>query len=464
MDKRLAKGRRQRRSGPRSKKGCLTCRGRHYRCDEARPVCGNCRKARLQCQQPEFVSSKWSAFTPDSVDQCSVRSPARAQAQAQDPQTHARPASPAAESVMTPEIAHLLRIYETDIATWMDVFDSGLTYQRRLLCMAPSSPLLLNAICALAAQQLSLIRSASIWKPVAEHYYGLAVHLLARLLSAYPSKMELAIVGTILLSSYELLASTGVDYQRHFKGAHTIVEAIHAQNSTSPLIRASFWNYARHEVAQALNRNSPTLHDPRSWPKVVSLAEAEPTSEDTFCNDVLRLAAETVCIAFRKTAAERSRTKRRKRELLALQSELDTWLRLCPKEWKGIEYEDDGNARYWFPRPNFAAALVFYHLSMLLLRLELDELSSEAQTGDENENENGRDNQAQVDAHSRQIIFIALSSLPDSAMVVVVQPLCYAVKYVSDSALRDRAILLLDDVERRTGFHTRRKLERQIAR
>jgi hypothetical protein len=165
--------------------------------------------------------------------------------------------------------------------------------------------------------------------------------------------MELAIVGTILLSSYELLASTGVDYQRHFKGAHTIVEAIYAQNSTSPLIRASFWNYARHEVAQALNRNSPTLHDPRSWPKF-NLVEDE-AKEDSFCNEVLRLAAETVCIAFGETA-RRGSAKRRKREVLALQSELDTWLRLCPKEWRGIGYEDDGNARYWFPRPNFGMA------------------------------------------------------------------------------------------------------------
>jgi hypothetical protein len=39
-----------------------------------------------------------------------------------------------------------------------------------------------------------------------------------------------------------------------------------------------------------------------------------------------------------------------------------------------------------------------------------------------------------------------------------------AVKYVSDSALRDQAILLLVDVEKRTGFHTRKKLERQLAR
>ncbi|KAK9314539.1 fungal-specific transcription factor domain-containing protein [Lipomyces starkeyi] len=29
--------------------GCLTCRGRHRKCDEAKPVCENCRSKRLQC-------------------------------------------------------------------------------------------------------------------------------------------------------------------------------------------------------------------------------------------------------------------------------------------------------------------------------------------------------------------------------------------------------------------------------
>ncbi|KAJ0415913.1 hypothetical protein BJY00DRAFT_304542 [Aspergillus carlsbadensis] len=391
MGRQVPGGRRQRRSGPRSRKG------RPYRCDEAQPICGNCRKARLHCRQPDFVASKWNAFAPANVP-------------------------PPAETTITPEIAHLLRVYENSIATWMDVFDANLTYQRRLLCMAPSSPLLLNTICALAARQLSLITCPRTWTPVAEHYYSLAVHLLARLLNAYPREMDLAIVATILLSSYELLASTGVDYQRHFKGAHTIVESLNAQRSESRLIRASFWIYARHEIAQALNRNSPTLHDPRSWPKA-NLTEGE-MDEDAFCNDVLRLAAETVCVAF----------------------------------WKGIEYEEHGIPRYWFPRPNAAPALVFYHLLMLLLRLELDNVPEDPERQTENMT---RD---QIHAHSRQIILIALSSLPDSAVVVVVQPLCYAVKYVADTRLRERAVLLLDDVERLTGYHTKSKLERQLSR
>ncbi|GMF67744.1 unnamed protein product [Aspergillus oryzae] len=264
--------------------------------------------------------------------------------------------SPPAESMITPEIVHLLRVYEKSIATWMDVFDSELTYQRRLLCMAPSSPLILNAICALAARQLSLVGSSLTRKPVSEHYYGQAVHLMARLLDAYPSEMELAIVGTILLSSYELLAFPGLDYQRHLKGAHTIVDSLHAHNSASCLTRASFWIYARYEVAEALNRNSPTLHDPGSWPKF-DLSRAEP-AEDSFCNDVVRLTAETVCIVFGKTS--RSRTKRRKRDLSTLQGELRNWLHICPEQWKGAEYTEDGNVRYWFPRPKFGTVLALH--------------------------------------------------------------------------------------------------------
>ncbi|KAK9318759.1 hypothetical protein V1517DRAFT_100167 [Lipomyces orientalis] len=504
MEQNVPGGRRLRRAGPRSRKGCLTCRARHTRCDEARPICGNCRKSRLQCQQPEFVSSKWCAlappvmametgrgvekplelhsgnqgFEPNSVCPSQSRkmpessSDARHQVQSPSGTFCAVADSQAAplltEPLITAEIVHLLRVYEKGIATWMDVFDSDLTYQRNLLCLVSSSPLLLNAICALAARQLSLISSPLTWKPVAEHYYSQTVHLLARLLNDYPTKMELAIVGTILLSSYELLAFPGLDYQRHFNGAKTIVDSLRAHKSASCLTRASFWIYARHEVAEALNRSSPTLHDPSLWPKF-DLSETEPT-EDSFCNDILRLCAETVCFVFGKTSM--SRSKRRTREISALQEELDDWLRLCPNQWKGIQYEEDGNVRYWFPRPNFAAGLVFYHLSMLLLWIE----RKKVQEGSASVNENSD----QVDAHSKKIILIALSSLPDSAIVVIVQPLCYgkkqrrplfylqtltdsAAKHVTLTTLREDAILLLDDIEKRTGFHTKSKLERQLS-
>ncbi|KAF9883071.1 hypothetical protein FE257_004128 [Aspergillus nanangensis] len=192
--------------------------------------------------------------------------------------------------------AYLLQVYERGIGPWMDVFDLNLTYQRELLDLVPSSPLLLNAICALAARQLSLIGPSWAWKPIAERYYGQGVHLLARLLNGNPETMELAIVATMLLGSYELMSSPGLDYQRHFTGAKTIVDALQVYKSSSRLARASFWIYARHEVGEALNLNSPTRHDPKLWPRL-DPAQSEP-HEDLYCNDVLRICAEIECLVF----------------------------------------------------------------------------------------------------------------------------------------------------------------------
>ncbi|QPC58908.1 hypothetical protein HYE67_001139 [Fusarium culmorum] len=39
----------------RSRTGCLTCRQRHQKCDETRPVCGNCLLVQRQCEYPTAV-------------------------------------------------------------------------------------------------------------------------------------------------------------------------------------------------------------------------------------------------------------------------------------------------------------------------------------------------------------------------------------------------------------------------
>lgn len=51
------------RSGPRRRTGCLTCRARKVRCDEAKPSCSNCDRLRLHCayKPPIALGSPWSA-------------------------------------------------------------------------------------------------------------------------------------------------------------------------------------------------------------------------------------------------------------------------------------------------------------------------------------------------------------------------------------------------------------------
>ncbi|GIJ99804.1 hypothetical protein Aspvir_003807 [Aspergillus viridinutans] len=45
----------QGRSGPRRRSGCLTCRARKVRCDEAKPICANCTRLRLGCVYKTIV-------------------------------------------------------------------------------------------------------------------------------------------------------------------------------------------------------------------------------------------------------------------------------------------------------------------------------------------------------------------------------------------------------------------------
>lgn len=42
----------------RSRKGCLTCRSKHYKCDEETPICRRCRNAKVDCRWPAVSKSR----------------------------------------------------------------------------------------------------------------------------------------------------------------------------------------------------------------------------------------------------------------------------------------------------------------------------------------------------------------------------------------------------------------------
>ncbi|OBS24171.1 hypothetical protein FPOA_04718 [Fusarium poae] len=50
-----SKGKQKGKQYTRSRTGCLTCRQRHQKCDETRPICGNCVSAERHCEYPTAV-------------------------------------------------------------------------------------------------------------------------------------------------------------------------------------------------------------------------------------------------------------------------------------------------------------------------------------------------------------------------------------------------------------------------
>ncbi|KIW31688.1 uncharacterized protein PV07_03293 [Cladophialophora immunda] len=358
--------------------------------------------------------------------------------------------SPPAPSI-SPRTAFLLRTYETGIGPWMDVFDCSLSYQQGLLQLVPQSPLLLNSTCALAARQLSLITDPHTWTPVAEHHYGESLSMLRSTLETATMNAEHALVATILLSSYELLAFPGLNYHRHFRGAKSFVEALEAYKSPNRMTRASFWIYARHEVGQALNLERSPMQNPTRWPKQ-DLLQAENIGEDVYCNDALRLCAEVIHLIFGSEPTRRG--KKWVNDWSCLHEEWDSWIRNAPKIFFGQEYIDqDSRRRYWFPRSSFASALCFYHVSQVFLLTNRPKTVQKVA-----EQTSGLNLEQQIEQHAQTVIDIALSDMPDGVQVVMFQPVFHAAKHVHDVTRRAEAITLLADIQRRTGFHTEVKV------
>ncbi len=53
----VEESKRVKRWAPRGKTGCVTCRRRKVRCDEAKPICGNCVATRRYCGGPYYQDS-----------------------------------------------------------------------------------------------------------------------------------------------------------------------------------------------------------------------------------------------------------------------------------------------------------------------------------------------------------------------------------------------------------------------
>ncbi|KAF2832936.1 hypothetical protein CC86DRAFT_2190 [Ophiobolus disseminans] len=268
---------------------------------------------------------------------------------------------------LTSETAFLLQTYISTVATWMDLFDFGSTYQLQVPQLLLKSPLLLHCVCAFTANHLALSNASSItsWKFVAVKHYGEALRLLILALSM--PDHEHALTASMLLLSYEIHeAQRSEDYRRHFLGLTMLIRSrgINAQSTGTD--RANFWIYIRHEIALAMSSEKPLVLDPSQW--AVTWKEGE-TREDVLGNHIIWILARVVNMIFKeegRLAAGRSKRGDFLREL-------EVWRAGLSETFIGIPYGDtdeEGFRRVYFPVTAAAAAAFWYHIVHILLYAE----------------------------------------------------------------------------------------------
>lgn len=254
---------------------------------------------------------------------------------------------------LTSESAFLLQTYVRTVATWMDIFDHGSTYQHKIPQLVLASPLLFHCVCAFTANHLALSNSSHnpSWEVCAVRHYGKALRLLIEALSV-PSH-EHALTGSMLLLSYEIQgAQRSEDYRRHFLGLTSLIKSRHVTAQSTGTDLANFWIYVRHEIVVAMASEQPLVFDPAEWE--VSWIEGE-TREDILGNHVLWILARVINLVFGPDGNTEAGKIQRQNFL----QEIEIWRRGLSETFVGIGYgeqDEDGFRKVYFPVTAAAAA------------------------------------------------------------------------------------------------------------
>jgi hypothetical protein len=482
-----------------------TCKTRHSRCDEKKPICGNCLRLNLECKQSDFIApsswttttteefptravptsldvrpflpdapiSTWDVFRPriSGLDLASEESPPDDILAYVDllfpPSTPTLPPTREPPVSLTPETAFLLQTYLRTVATWMDLMDHSKTYELCIPQLTLTSPLLFHCVCAFTAKHLSLSdsRKHSSWAHVASQHYGESLRLLIHALNA-PS-YEHALTATILLSSYEILAGIASEHhRRHLLGQTMLLKHNDVTAQSTGIDRANFWVHVRHEIGFAMATERPLLLDPEMWK--VHWAQGE-TREDVIGNHVLWILARVINLIY----GEDGSTEAGKEKRAGFLQELEQWRAGLSDTFVGIPYgdgDDEGFKKVFFtvtaagippplsytslfPQPQShqltpppAAAAFWYHVTHILIYTEpiLQDPSYKPLVQDQ----------------AMRITNIAISEFPDSLRVFASHGLFYAAKHIDGIARKARIWGIMNDVEVQLGYHTRSMVKR----
>lgn len=342
-----------RRGGLEANPTSSACKASHTKCDETRPICGRCKRLALDCapssdfiirtawpHQPALETNKpvFNEQAPPKSTWDLFSSPIRA-----IPLTKVKPGADLPQQLDIERVT-LLREFQTGVGSWVGVFDDQFQIERFLPKLALKSGLLLNAICAVTAKQMSGTSDGQVWSSAAVHYYGEALRHLIQTLGTPGYVPEQALVGTMLLSSYELLDSPGLDHWRHVCGALTLIRKHGCKASSTGLRKAAFWVYARQDVSMALAHERPAMLPPDEWE--ANWVENE-HSEEMLGNKMIWITAKVIGQVFAHTLESSSQAIWRN----TLKKELDLWYSLLSESYRGVTFDstvNDGSSKLYF--------------------------------------------------------------------------------------------------------------------
>ena len=241
--------------------------------------------------------------------------------------------------------------------------------------------MLLDAIFAFSARDLSLRLGGSYSADMADEYHDSCVHRLIPALEDLSLATESALpVSTVILRMHEML-SNEIDFQRHLRGCISLFRYNRNKFRPGSLQHTAFWTYVRQEILTALANSSATHVDTsdRTY-KVVFSGE----TDDDWTNNITWLTAQVINYCFDPQVASSAE------QWDELHLAVESWRERLPDTFRPLSVVADDESFpiithlcTWHGKPQYyeraycwrltrSAAVVgmqFYHLCEVLLAL-----------------------------------------------------------------------------------------------
>lgn len=228
----------------------------------------------ISTNKPEYTSgcalSLSSTRTVSSPSAHSIRfeiynSPAQMPGRPADPPTPASDdATDERDYLDSDDEIRYMQAFVDGVAPWLDSLDENKHFANTVPYLALKSPMVLNALLACGARQMSLMGGCD--EDKAERYYSLALEHLTRIRREQRSDLSECAVAAVVLNAYELMSDKSTDpLHQALPPASALIRECGWDASSGGMEAACFWASVGIEVLTSLSSGSHITWDPDQW-------------------------------------------------------------------------------------------------------------------------------------------------------------------------------------------------------
>lgn len=220
----------------RTRSGCITCKARRKKCDEALPVCGDCARLGFICQRPPLGPSTSTVIAKAgkqprrvSITHCSRTSPPISKPRFNNAAAVPSEFIPPPMGTLrlydgcTPEEQHLLQHYTHVVCRSLSVVPDEInSFIHLFVPMAMQQPAMRNALLGLSATHLKRLHYA--FETVAVEYQNRAMKQAQQLLRVGTDEATMeGLAAVLFLCLQEVCEGKSKKWQLHLEAAGTII-------------------------------------------------------------------------------------------------------------------------------------------------------------------------------------------------------------------------------------------------